>query len=120
MLVDGRKVFKNPSEVNGKIYTLRSSADAIITVKENPNINWTEVYINHDLQDGTFANDTAMSLISYICEEAEKGEPLPIQVIYLFNTDEDKLMQMQHPLKYYGYNVEVIDASQVVKDPLDS
>lgn len=120
MLVDGRRVFINPSEINGKIFSLRSSADAIITTKERPDMHWNEIYINYDLQSGTYENDTAMPFVSWICQQAEEGSPISIDVIYLFKNDADKIMQMNHPLKYYGYTVEVIDAELVVKDPLNS
>lgn len=118
LLLNSNKVFKSDSNINGKPYVFKTSSDAIITLKEKPKLHWSEMYLEYDLlikNDGT--QDTAMPFVSYICEQAESGIPITIDIIYVTSSDAEKSMMIEHALRYYGYTVERNDAANLLENP---
>jgi hypothetical protein len=115
LLLDAHKVFKAEANISGKAHIFKTSADAVITLKSKPKIRWAEVYLDYDLgvkRDGQI--DTAMPLVSYICEQAELGTPVNIDIVYVTCVDDEKALMIEHALRYYGYTVERNDASHLL------
>lgn len=112
VLIDSERTLDDKTNVNGKLHEFSDYASALIFLKQKPNLHVNELYLTFT---NLTPNNNPMSLISYICEQAEIDKAPEVDIVYVIDGTEDDYNQASHALSYYGYIVEKLDSSVLTK-----
>lgn len=113
LLIDDLRDFRDPP-VGVNLVIVRNSADAIRTLDEMSDLDWDEIWFDHDL--GLLNNgepDTTMSVVDYIGERSFNLRPVSIGTVFIHTSNPPGRDNIRRAMTSRGYHCIVVQPEQV-------
>lgn len=109
LLIDDLRIFRENPE-NGKVYTARTSAEAIKLLTQHPDMNWDEIWFDHDLGLVEQKEDTTLPVADHMAERAFFENPVNVKTVIIHTSNPVGARILTTTMERYGYQTKRVQA----------
>lgn len=113
LLIDDLRIFKPTYDLRGaNLHIARNSLDALTILKEKVDMEWDEIWFDHDLGMVQGKEDTTLPVADYLSERAFFDDPVSIAKVIIHTSNPVGARALTSTLQRYGYRIIRVQAER--------